>query len=163
MRKPSRFPLTDAQKAALALGRAKGTNHLDGIPKSEASKRKRSKSIAKWCAEHPDKVKARGEKTRGENHYRWKGGSSRLNSSIRRMTEHRKWMDEVKARDKQCTCGSTRSLEAHHVVSLAELISLNGVKNRNDARNCPALWDISNGITKCEKCHYKIHGRRHAD
>lgn len=154
--------ITEKQQAALSLGREKGTNHRAGYKHKQSSRRKIAKAVKTWCAENPDKALARG--VRGEKHYKWKGGSTRLNTSIRRMNENRKWMDAIKARDKKClACGSTERLESHHIVELAILISENKVKNREDARNCPALWDLSNGQTLCEDCHYKVHGRRHAD
>jgi 5-methylcytosine-specific restriction endonuclease McrA len=156
--------ITEKQQAALALGREKGTNHRAGYKHKESSKRKTSMSHKIWCATHPDEVAARGEKTRGDKHYKWNGGSTRLNKSVRTMTEHRRWMDGVKERDKQCTiCGSTNKLESHHIVELAVMIAENKIKNRDDARNCPALWDLNNGKTLCEDCHYKVHGRHHAD
>lgn len=156
---------TEAQKAALDLGREKGTNHLDGIPKSEESKRKRSKAMRRWCEENPDGVIARAQKTRGENHYRWNGGSSRLNTSIRQMTENRRWMDAVKERDGECVrCGSTDVLESHHVEPLAEIIERLGITSRKDARaHAAEVWDIDNGITLCQRCHYDEHGRSYAD
>jgi hypothetical protein len=154
--------LTDKQKAALELGRPKGTNHLEGIPKSKSSNLKRSQSIAKWCKENPDKIAARAEKTRGENHYRWKGGTSKLNRSIRLMTEHRKWSDQVMDRDAACMhCGATKNLEAHHVKSFAKILKDNNIQDRNQARACPELWDISNGLTLCAECHCKVHGRKY--
>lgn len=158
--------LTDKQLAALALGRQKGINHLSGIPKSDESKRKRSTSIKAWCAANPDKVLARGAKNSGPNNYRWNGGSSRLNTAIRRLTENRKWMDEIKARDRQCTrCGSEQGLESHHKTGLAVLIEQLGIASRDDARQHAAvLWDLDNGVTLCQPCHYDEHGRkRHAD
>ena len=146
----------------LRLGREKGTNHLEGIPKSPESNDKRSLAHKKWCEENPGKVKARSKKTRGLKHYNWKGGSSKLQVAIRRMTEHRKWMDAVKERDKACVkCGSTNRLESHHKRPFAEIIVFNKIKNREDARNTPELWDIENGITLCEQCHYKVHGRNY--
>lgn len=158
------FPVTEAQKNALELGREKGTNHLDGIPKSKESNRKRAKSISGWCKNNLDRVTERGKKTRGENHYNWRGGSSRLNSSIRRLTENRKWMDAVKERDGKCVnCGSIEVLESHHIIPLAQLIEMNGVTDRDMARNTPELWNIDNGITLCQPCHYKVHGRTYAD
>ena len=154
------FGVTEAQKNALNLGREKGTNHLNGIPKSEESNKKRSISIKQKLEQFPEIAIERGKKIRGENHYRWNGGSSRLNVSIRRMNENRKWMDAIKARDKACVrCGSTENLESHHIVPLAELIEKFGIKNREDARNCDALWGLTNGITLCRKCHYKERGR----
>lgn len=152
---------TEAQRQALAIGRQPGTNHRTGYKHKAVSKRKSSRSHKRWCAENPDKVKARGIKTRGPLHYRWKGGSSRLNSSVRRMHEHRKWMNAVKARDGSCVrCGAADDLEAHHLTELAVLISLHGIKNRDDARACPALWDIGNGQTLCRRCHCQHHGRQ---
>ena len=154
------FPLTDKQLKALELGRTKGDNHLRGIPKSKESNQKRSESHKKYCSTHPDKVAERGKKIRGENHYKWKGGSSKLNISIRTMTENRKWMDAIKARDNACVrCGSRVNLESHHIIPLAELIEKYNIKNREDARKTPELWNLENGITLCQKCHYTEHGR----
>ena len=148
----------------LELGREKGTNHLEGIPKSKASNIKRSKSHKKWCKENPDKVKARSEKVRGENHYRWKGGSTKLNKSIRLMTENRKWQKEVKKRDKNCQhCGSKKELEAHHIIPIVMLFEKYKITNRDEARNCPELWDIKNGLTLCRRCHYKLDNRKYND
>lgn len=31
------------------------------------------------------------------------------------------------------------------------------------ARECSALWDLSNGMTVCRPCHYNIHGRNYAN
>lgn len=153
------FPVTEAQKRALELGREKGTNHLSGIPKSESSNKKRSISIKRKLEQCPEIAIERGKKIRGENHYRWNGGSSILNVSIRAMTENRKWGDAIKERDKVCVrCGSIEDLESHHLVSLAEIIEDYQIKNRQDARECDALWDLSNGITLCRKCHCEIHG-----
>ena len=155
---------TEAQKAALDLGRVKGTNHLDGIPKSEESKRKRSVAMTQWCAENPDKAKERAKHTRGAGHYRWNGGSSSLNRSIRLMTENRRWMDAVKERDGVCVrCGELSDLESHHVESLSDMMARLDIKSRDDARkHADEIWDTDNGITLCQRCHYDEHGRKHA-
>lgn len=155
-----RAGLTGAQLAALASGRLRGTNHLEGIPKSAESNRKRASSIKAWCEANPDKVKARGKKTRGPNHYNWKGGSSRLNTAIRGLTENRRWMDAVVRRDGKCLhCGADTDLEAHHIKSLVEIIAEYGITTLEQARQCAALWDLSNGTTLCEQCHCEHHGR----
>jgi len=156
--------ITEKQLAGLALGREKGTNHRAGYSHREESKRKASESHKRYWREHPDEALARGEKIRGEKHYRWNGGCSRLNAAIRRLTENRKWMSGVKARDGRCLeCGSTDNLEAHHVVPLAKLVEQRGIKTREQARDCAALWDLENGRTLCVPCHYRLHGRTYAD
>jgi len=156
--------LTDAQLTALSLGRKPGTNNRTGYKHREESKRKASESHKAWCAANSDKVKARSDKTRGKNHYKWKGGCSRLNAAIRCLTENRKWMNAVKARDGKClVCGSTEKLESHHIVPLAVLVGVHGITNREQARECKELWDLENGMTVCARCHYKIHGRKYED
>lgn len=158
----SLFELTDAQVYALSMGRTSGTNHRTGYKHREESKRKTSESHKKWCAANPDKVKARGAKTRGAMHYNWKGGYSRINTAIRRMTENRKWMDAVVRRDCRCSrCGAETDLEAHHIKPLSEIIKDNNITGTTSARYCSELWDISNGITLCEKCHCEHHGRKY--
>jgi len=156
--------LADAQLTALSLGRKPGTNNRTGYKHRKESKLKTSESQKKWCAANPDRVKARGDKTRGKNHYNWKGGCSRLNAAIRRLTENRKWMDAVKTRDGKClVCGSIERLESHHIVPLAVLAGVHGITNREQARDCKELWDLKNGMTVCTRCHYKIHGRKYED
>lgn len=153
--------MTDAQTAALSMGRRPGTNNRSGYQHRAESKRKASASHKAWCEANPDKVKARGEKMRGANHYKWRGGCSRLNAAIRRLTENRKWMDAVRSRDGKCTeCGSRNNLEAHHIVELAELVQGHGIIDRDAARLCPALWDLTNGKTLCRRCHYAHHNRK---
>jgi hypothetical protein len=155
--------ITEKQLAGLAMGREKGTNHRAGYKHREESKRKASASHKRYWREHPEEAMARGAKIRGEAHYRWNGGCSRLNSAIRRLTENRKWMAAVKARDGRCLeCGATADLEAHHTVGLAEIVEAHGITDREQSRGCEPLWDVDNGRTLCVPCHYKAHGRIYA-
>ena len=150
--------------ANLELGREKGTNHLNGIPKSKLSNEKRSKSHKDWCSRNLDKVAQRGLKTRRDKHYKWLGGISKLNIAIRLLTEYRKWQRSIKKRDKACIyCNSVLSLESHHLIELRIIIENNQLNNVDDARNCQDLWDINNGITLCKKCHYLIHDRKYPE
>jgi 5-methylcytosine-specific restriction endonuclease McrA len=156
--------LTNSQLKALAQGRQKGTNNRIGYKHCEESKRKNSEANKAWCAANPDKIIARAKKTRGENHYKWNGGCSKLNSAIRRLTENRKWMDAIKKRDGKClVCGLSENLEAHHIIPLALLAEANGITSREQAQGCEVLWDLKNGTTVCRKCHYNIHGRKYED
>lgn len=155
--------VTEKSLENLKLGRQKGTNHLMGIPKSASHRNKMRRIMREWCKNNPEKVKARGKKIRGANHYRWKGGKSKLNISIRTMTENRKWMDAVKKRDGKCRlCESEDELEADHIIPLALILKHYQIKNRNDARQCRLLWDIKNGITLCRRCHYKKDNRKYS-
>jgi len=130
--------------------------------RTQESRQKTSAALRAWCLANPDKVRARGAKNSGPNNYRWKGGSSRLNFAVRRLTEHRKWMDAVVRRDGTCVrCGATTDLEAHHKTPLAKLIALHGITTREQARNCAPLWDLNNGETLCERCHCEHHGRKY--
>lgn len=147
----------------LELGRKKGTNHLEGIPKSKQQKDKMKQIMAEWCKENPDKVKERGKKCRAENHYNWKGGISNINQSIRQMNEYRNWQRKMKHRDKKCFCGATKELEAHHIIPIKLLIQIHKITNRDEARDCKELWSMKNGITLCRKCHYKLDNRRYND
>lgn len=158
--------ITEAQQSGLSKGRAKGTNHRAGYTHRAESKAKTSATNKAFWAANPDLLALRGAQVRGEAHYAWNGGSSRLNTSIRQMTENRRWIDAVKARDGCCTrCSSTETLESHHLVELAVLIERLGIKSRDDARTHAAvLWDLENGATLCQPCHYQEHGRkRYAD
>ena len=153
--------ITEAQQCGLALARKKGHNYRNGRKDAPETKEKRSRSLKQFFVEHPEVAVARGAKTRGELSRHWKGGASRLNISIRQMTENRKWMDAVKERDGGCVrCGSIENLESHHLIELAELIETHGIKSRDDARaKARILFDVSNGIALCQRCHYAEHGR----
>lgn len=159
-----RTGITTAQKAALSLGRKKGTNNRLGYRHKEESKQKTSASHKAWCSANPDKVMARAAKTRAEAHYNWSGGVSKLAQSIRQMTEYRKWADAVRSRDVFCVkCGSVEKLESHHKRLFSELLQENKITNRMEARQCEALWDINNGETLCQKHHFETHGRKYAN
>lgn len=153
--------ITNKQHAGLRLGRPKGTNHRTGYKHRADSKQKTAASNRAYWLAHPDKAVERGAKNRAGRHYKWKGGASKLNLSIRQMTENRKWMDAVKARDGGCVrCGSSENLESHHKTALAELVERFGIRSRDDARrHAAALWDLNNGETLCIPCHDKEHGR----
>lgn len=158
-----RSGITEAQKAGLTLGRQPGTNHRTGYRHREESKQKAAMSHKVWCAANPEKVRVRGEKTRGEKHYRWKGGASTLNAAIRRMPDFRRWAKAVRDRDGRCVvCGVTENLEAHHITPFAAILAAHEIANTDTARSCAPLWDASNGETLCQKCHCARHGRTYS-
>ena len=154
--------ITDAQHGGLSLGRPKGTNNRAGYKHREESKAKTAAANKAFWAANPDKLEERAAKTRAENNYNWKGGTTKLNKAIRTMRENRKWMDAVKSRDGKCVrCGSIDKLESHHLRQLSDLIEMLGINSLTDARrHKAALFDINNGETLCEACHYAEHGRK---
>lgn len=91
----------------------------------------------------------------------WKGGKVRLVARIRSSSECRAWRLAVFTRDNfTCRdCGSRRGgdLNAHHEERLSALIDRYAVASLQDARECAALWDTSNGTTLCEACHERRH------
>lgn len=81
---------------------------------------------------------------KGENHWNWKGGISLLNDN-RDSAEYKKWRNDVYQKDnfKCVNCGSKDKINAHHIKSW---------------KNYPELrYEVSNGITLCEKCHIDYH------
>jgi len=147
----------------LELGREKGTNHLNGIPKSDEMKRKVSEKNKLFWKNNPDKLIERGLKTRGDKHYKWKGGISSLQIAIRTSANNLKWVKEILKRDNyECQlCKSVKKLEVHHKIGLAKIVKDNMIKTLDDARDCKELWNIDNGIVLCKRCHHKIHNRKY--
>lgn len=80
----------------------------------------------------------------GSNNGNWKGGKTPELLCERTSSRYNKWRDEVYRKDWytcQC-CGKSRHIvkNAHHLI--------------NFAQNEDIRYDISNGITLCEDCHY---------
>lgn len=100
------------------------------------------------------------EENRGENASRWKGGITPLNKTIRELFEYREWIRKVFERDNY-TCQKCKVrgeyLEAHHIKLFSLILKEYNIKTIEDARKCDALWDVNNGITYCEDCHYEEH------
>ena len=79
-----------------------------------------------------------------ENNPNWKGGVTPERMCARSTVEYSKWRDEVYKKDWytcQC-CGKFKNInkQAHHLFSFAH--------------NEELRYDVKNGITLCEDCHY---------
>lgn len=97
-----------------------------------------------------------------ESHYNWKGGVSSLNNEIRSCGKSIEWRNLVFKRDSfTCQLCNIRGgkLHAHHIVTLSSILETYKIKTIEHAINCAFLWDISNGLTLCEKCHKLQHSK----
>lgn len=90
----------------------------------------------------------------GELHWNWKGGSTAKDLETRKSWQYIRWRKEVYRRDnytcQRCNAsGSGVVLNAHHILNFSEYEDLK--------------FDVSNGITLCEKCHHvKYEGSFHS-
>jgi 5-methylcytosine-specific restriction endonuclease McrA len=95
----------------------------------------------------------------------WKGGLTSITSKIRHNLKYSDWRLKVFERDNFICqkCGQRGGkLHAHHIKPFSQI--LEELKQQyplldlyDVAMMSKELWDISNGITLCEKCHKKIH------
>lgn len=81
----------------------------------------------------------------GSNNGNWKGGKTKESRDFRTQQSRKfsKWRKAVLQRDgNRCKeCGSAKSLEAHHIISLAE--------------SKITAFLVMNGVTLCRECHKK--------
>lgn len=108
------------------------------VCKNEFIVKRYRKNIAFFCS-IPCLAKDRGIRMRNENHPNWKGGITE------RPYKSKKWAREIKKRDKyKCRkCGSCDNINAHHIREWSKCVE--------------KRYEIENGITLCEDCHYKEH------
>jgi len=96
---------------------------------------------------------------RGKRSPVYKGESAKnsLRQRIMQLPEYVAWRTAVFTRDSfKCVwCGKASGFEADHIVPYREIRDLYGIKTPEDARTCPAMWDVSNGRTLCRECHRK--------
>jgi len=94
----------------------------------------------------------------------WKGGVTKLNSSIRHLLEYLQWRSNVFERDNwTCQTCNIRGayLEAHHIIEFCDIIKNYKIKSIENSLKCDELWDINNGVTLCKKCHNLTKSKRY--
>ena len=86
----------------------------------------------------------------GSNNPNYKNGLSSENERIRKTPEYKEWRQNVYKKDR-FTCQAcmtnfknANKLHAHHIVSLAYILK----------HDRGLVYDVANGITLCEECHY---------
>ena len=117
---------------------------------------------------------SRGNHNAGKNKYcsmscngeRKINGNFKISTRIRDIVKGNKWRKQILKRDNfSCQkCGRPDNLQVHHIKKLSNIVA--DIKNLiKDIGFHPIikehvpLWDISNGITLCVKCHKSVHSR----
>lgn len=100
----------------------------------------------------------------GENNNCWKGGRvKQIYERIRGINEYSNWRNKVFERDNHTCrhCGSMAggTLRAHHITTIKEIVMKFNITDFVELIKLQEMWDINNGITLCEDCHIKEHGK----
>lgn len=109
---------------------------------------------------HKEQLAERNKSNAGENSPCWKGGVTDLNHQIRNLSQFWEWRAKVWSRDNfKCQqCGKRGGkLCAHHIEYMNNIVSKHNITSAAEAEKCAELWDISNGVTLCPKCHFVEH------
>lgn len=79
--------------------------------------------------------------------------SSNFIERLRGVNPYKEWRKKVFDRDNfTCqTCGTKKNLQAHHKIHVSECVKKNKIA---------LIYEVSNGVTLCTRCHSKIHGRK---
>ncbi len=91
----------------------------------------------------------------GEKNPNWKGGRLTWVLRVRKSGKYSFWRKSVFERDGyKCTaCGRVGRLEADHIRAFSRLMDDHKIMSYEEAVECAALWDVSNGRTLCVACH----------
>lgn len=92
-------------------------------------------------------IKCRGIANSKEKSIHWKGGKTSKIMQFRNSTKMINWRKLIFERDnytcQKCNKKKSGHLQAHHIIPLSTDFSL--------------AFELSNGITLCSDCHYKLH------
>ena len=100
----------------------------------------------------------------GEKNHNWRGGITLLNDAVRTCIRYKEWRTIIFQRDsytcQHCEDKRGGNLIAHHINRFSKIMEENHITTLEEAIQCEALWDVSNGITLCKKCHKKEHKKK---
>lgn len=95
----------------------------------------------------------------GSDNVSWKGGVTKLQESIKNLSEYKTWRGSVFERDNYTCflCKKQGKLQAHHIKFLSHILKENNIDSVDKALACKPIWDINNGVTLCCNCHKNVH------
>lgn len=160
------YKFTKEQKERLSLSHMGQPGYWTGKHRSKETLKKMTGSFKeghtpwnKGLTKRNDvRIENYGKKIRGENHPNWGGGRDSFKRRIRFSFKYRQWRSDVFTRDEFICqeCGHRGGkLNAHHIEQVCLILELNDIKTYEQAMVCSELWNINNGITLCEKCHWR--------
>lgn len=103
---------------------------------------------------------------KGEKHHFWRGGITTLRRAIRNSFQYKEWRKEGFIRDNfACVIGGAahgNKLHFDHIKKFSDIMIENKITTIEEALSCPDFWNLENGRTLCESCHFKTDtwGRR---
>jgi len=147
-----RSPATEFKKGIIPWNKGKKWSEISG--ENHPSKNPLHKEIFDKCFAN---FKKNIFTAHGKNHPQWKGGKTPLIMKIRNHPRTVEWRNAIFERDGYACkiCGDARggNLNAHHYMQVADIIHTLKIKTVEEALSTKILWDTSNGITLCKRCH----------
>lgn len=129
-----------------------------GKKHTEESKKMISESLKGHIVSVETKKKL-SKKSLNEKNYNWKGGITPLCRKIRNSLEYRLWRYAIMQRDDfRCLkCGNKKKLNVHHKILFSKILEQNKIVFFEEAIRCQLLFDLNNGETLCEICHFGVY------
>lgn len=152
-------PASEERKKKISAAH-KGKSFIKFTPKMRKkwSETAKKYGFGKWAKGRKNPFLSKINKERpSEKHWNWQGGKTSLVSRIRNSLEYRQWRNDVFTRDnftcQECGDNKGRNLEAHHRISMSNILRYYKIKTLKEALDCKMIWDMDNGLTLCANCH----------
>jgi hypothetical protein len=143
---------------ANVLGKLNG-NYKGGKPKCKCGKEiNYSRKQCKSCATKGRNNPMFGIHRFGKNSPHYINGNTKFIKAFRNLKKYILWRNKVFKRDNYTCqiCNKTGNINAHHKIPVSIIFRLYNLTTIFKILKCKLLWDVSWGITLCEKCHLEI-------